>query len=144
MSLFESILGFNNEFEFLSNFYPASIEYEGIIYPTVEHAYQAAKTMNLTHRSNIAKLKYAGQAKKAGRKLAIRDDWEDVKVSVMEYLLRQKFSYEDLKSKLIATEDRYIEETNHWNDTFWGVCNGKGQNILGKLLMKIRNEIMPT
>lgn len=142
ISFIDAVEGFHGDYEFLSNFYPSVVEYEGIVYPTVEHAYQAAKTLSQKDRIRISQLKYPGQAKKAGRTLHLRDDWEQNKIRIMEYLLRKKFTgYHDLSQKLFETGDKYLEETNYWNDTFWGVCNGKGSNVLGNLLMKIREDI---
>jgi hypothetical protein len=81
------------------------------------------------------------ESKKAGRKLTLRHDWESVKIPVMKEILRIKFnSHPDLKKKLLDTENKYLEETNWWHDTFWGVCGGKGENHLGKTLMEIRKE----
>lgn len=138
----DGIFGFTGEYEFLSNFYLAQVSLDGMDYPTVEHAYQAAKTLNPDQRLMILNLPFPGQAKKAGRNVHMRHDRDSIKVTVMEYLLRQKFTvYHDLSLKLYQTGDIYIEETNTWGDTFWGVCNGKGQNVLGNLLMKIRNDI---
>ena len=138
----EGIYGFTGEYKFLSNFYPSQVSLDGMDYPTVEHAYQAAKTLNPDQRLMILNQPYPAMAKKAGRNVHMRHNWNDIKVTVMEYLLRQKFTgYHDLSLKLYETGDIYIEETNTWGDTFWGVCNGKGQNVLGNLLMKIRNDI---
>lgn len=136
------VYGFRGNHSFLSNFEPAPVVFEGYEYPTVEHAYQAAKFPIGHARTAIAGMLTPGQAKRAGRKLGpIRDDWEDIKVDVMERLLRQKFQIPELREQLLAPEGFYLEETNTWGDTFWGVCNGKGKNILGLLLMKIREEL---
>lgn len=138
----DGIYGFTGEYRFLSNFYPSRINLDGMDYPTVEHAYQAAKTLNPDQRLMILNLPYPAMAKKAGRKVHMRHDWDEIKITVMEYLLRQKFTgYHGLSLKLYQTGDIYIEETNTWGDTFWGVCNGKGQNVLGNLLMKVRKDI---
>lgn len=139
----DGIFGFQGEWRFLSNFYPALVEYEDWVYPTVEHAYQASKTNDLMDRALIRETQSPSKAKQLGKYIKIRSDWEAVKVSIMEDLLRQKFSKDPLRYLLLSTFDKYIEETNTWNDTFWGVCNGKGQNVLGNLLMKIRKELMP-
>lgn len=142
MLLDESILGFTGEYSFLSNFHPCNIVFEGKLYPTVEHAYQAAKTLDSTHREKIRLLRYPGLAKKEGRRVIIRDDWEQIKVDVMRRLLIQKFySSSDLAKRLMDTGDMYIEETNTWGDKFWGVCDGQGKNVLGLLLMSIRTEL---
>lgn len=135
-----------NEFrwphEFLSNFYFWPVRYEGILYPTSEHAYQAAKTRDPNVRLRISLLPTPGASKKAGKALDLRSDWEDVKVMVMADILRLKFapgSY--MAFLLLSTGDEHLVEGNYWHDTFWGVCNGRGQNHLGKLLMQIRAEL---
>lgn len=136
------VLGFNKEYRFLSNFYPAVVEYDGLEYSSTEHAYQAAKTLDIGARRTIRESQKPGDAKRLGQKCKMRSDWEEIKLSVMEDLVRQKFSKsKDLKERLLATGDSYLEETNTWNDTFWGVCKGKGHNHLGKILMKIREEL---
>ena len=83
---------FQGENRFLSNFHPCRIDWEGIIYPSVEHAYQASKTLDKNERLKIANLSTPGRAKRAGQKLEIRPDWEEVKVPIMESLVRQKFT----------------------------------------------------
>lgn len=137
----EMIDSFTGEYRFLSNFEPSNIEMDGRLYRTVEHAYQAAKTLNDEERANIQQMWTPGQAKKAGQKVTLRDDWESVKVDVMADLIRQKFNAEPLRSKLLATGDAKLVEGNWWNDTFWGVCKGKGENKLGKILMMVRQEL---
>ena len=82
-----------------------------------------------------------GQAKRLGRKCLLRKDWEEAKDHAMLSVLRAKFANPELKEKLIATGDVELVEGNHWNDTYWGVCNGIGKNMLGKLLMQVREEI---
>jgi len=136
------IEGFFEEFRFLSNFYPSEIFTSGLLWPTVEHAYQAHKTFNMAERRKISKLATPGQAKKAGQKLELREDWERSKVAVMGILLERKFERPELRKALIETFPFELEETNTWGDTFWGVCNGVGENHLGKLLMKIRGKLM--
>ena len=131
---------FENEYEFLSNFYPCEVEYDGVIYPSVEHCYQAQKTALLKIPFADPSLT-AAKAKKMGRKLILRSDWEDVKLTVMERCLRIKFSNPQLGFKLIQTGNEELVEVNWWNDRFYGVCNGQGENWLGKLLMKMRSEL---
>lgn len=136
------IAGFKGEFRFLSNFWPAVVELDGLFYNSVEHAYQAAKTLDETQRQTIRESSKPGDAKKLGQKIIIRPDWEQVKLQVMESLVRQKFTNDlALKDKLVSTGDEEIEETNTWGDVFWGVCQGVGTNHLGKILMKIRAEL---
>jgi ribA/ribD-fused uncharacterized protein len=133
-----------NEFRgptrWLSNFQSVEIEYEGITYPTTEHAYQAAKTLDPEERYIISKLPTPGAAKKQGRLLDIRPDWDSIKFDVMLEITRKKFSNLELKAKLINTGDQELVEGNNWGDTYWGVCNGIGQNNLGKILMTVRDE----
>lgn len=138
----QSIIGpFQGEYAFLSNFYQAPVEFEGIVYPTVEHAFQAAKTVDQEERRRIAALPTPGEAKRAGRKLKIRKDWENIKLHIMHELVQQKFRHPALRELLLATGDRPIVEINTWNDTFWGVCEGVGQNHLGRILMAVREEL---
>jgi ribA/ribD-fused uncharacterized protein len=129
---------FQVEFRFLSNFWEIPIKYEGIWFVSVEHAYQAAKTLDIEQRQLIARLDTPGKAKRAGKNLVLRPDWEEVKIPIMRELLKQKFSNRALMYKLRQTKGELIEG-NTWGDTFWGVCRGQGQNILGKLLMEIRD-----
>jgi ribA/ribD-fused uncharacterized protein len=72
----------------------------------------------------------------------MRPDWEQVKILIMTSLVRDKFTrHQDLKEQLLATGDAELIEGNWWGDTFWGVCKGKGENHLGKVLMKVREEL---
>lgn len=136
------ILGFFKEYRFLSNFQLATVELDGLEYASTEHAYQAAKTEDAAQRRRIREAQKPRDAKSLGSQVKMRMDWEQIKIGVMKDLVRQKFSkHKELKEKLLATGDAYLEETNTWNDTFWGVCRGKGQNWLGKTLMEIREEL---
>ena len=138
------ITSFSGEYRFLSNFYPCIVELDGEEYPSVEHAYQAAKTLDLNQRwafqfTNVT----AGLAKRMGRELVMRPDWEQVKIEVMRKLLEHKFcSDQSLFSQFLNTHPFYLVEGNNWGDTFWGVCNGKGKNHLGLLLMDIRQDLI--
>lgn len=131
------ILEFQGEHRWLSNFWPATVTLDGVIFPSIEHAYQAAKT----HPSQREPFQNctAGQAKKLGRTVEMRADWEQVKVPTMRLLIEQKFApCTDLGEKLKATGDGKIVEGNQWGDVFWGVCGGRGQNWLGRLIMERR------
>lgn len=139
---------FDGEFAFLSNFYDSPItDEDGIIYSTVEHYFQAMKTLDKPQRFNIAIQPTPGKAKRKGRQVQLRPDWEQVKEQVMYEALTKKFSDPLLRKLLLDTGDEYLEEGNHWCDNFWGVCHCSkcqdkvGQNHLGKLLMKLREEI---
>lgn len=144
----KEIKGFNGEYRFLSNFYEEYVYYEEAMYPTNEHAFQAAKfyvidlnTRNKV-RSDILTLDTPGKAKRWGRKVQLRSDWEETKYGIMYDIVLAKFSQNVyLKNKLLATEDAYLEETNYWNDTTWGVCKGVGKNWLGQILMDVRRQL---
>jgi ribA/ribD-fused uncharacterized protein len=133
---------FEGEYRFLSNFWPAKVVFEGLSYPSVEHAYQSAKTLDMDDRKHIAAIPDAADAKRLGRELKLRPDWEQVKLGVMETCVRYKFSHNpEMRTKLLATGELYLEEGNTWNDRYWGVCEGQGENHLGKILMKVRAEL---
>lgn len=137
------IEGFKDEHRFLSNFWTAQVFFEGHSYPSVEHAYQAAKTNNLDQRRVIREQVMAAHAKRLGAAVDMREDWEEVKLEIMYDLVKQKFFRDPLLRKaLLETQGIELEETNHWGDTFWGVCNGVGENNLGKILMKVRGELL--
>ena len=141
------IIEFENEYAFLSNFYPSPFTHEGIEYPTNEHFFQAMKTTDLELRKAIAAAKTPGVAKRMGRTVKLRPDWERVKVDVMRLGLILKFQNPDLKEKLLATGDEELIEGNWWCDNVWGSChcdacfNTPGRNMLGMLLMDLRKEL---
>jgi len=137
-----AIKGFFGEFAFLGNYHPSEIGMDGISGITVEHVFQAMKAISDKDTRFIVSQASADQAKKAGRYVSIRPDWDQVRLPIMEALVREKFiRHQDLRKKLLATDDTHLEETNHWGDTFWGVCKGIGENHLGKILIKIRSEL---
>lgn len=136
----DKIEQFIGDFRFLSNFFPVEVEYDGHVYKSVEHAYQAAKTLDDNIRKTIREAETASKAKKIGKNITLREDWNDVKIDIMESLLREKFSKQLFKQLLKNTGDAELIEGNTWGDDFWGVYNNYGHNHLGKLLMKIRNE----
>lgn len=132
------INNFSGQYRFLSNFSPAMVALDGVQYISVEHAYQAAKSFDAHYRMSIARCPTPTDARRLGRTVPLRSDWSDVKLAVMEHLLRQKFAQPFFHSKLMATGTAKLIEGNYWHDTFWGVCNGVGTNHLGRLLMLIR------
>ena len=134
---------FKGKYRWLSNFAPCKVQLDGIEYPSTENAYQAAKTINMKERTKFETIT-AGQAKRAGKRITTREDWDEVKLRVMEDLNRQKYSKGLYKAKLLATGEVKIQEGNYWGDRFWGVCNGAGLNHLGKIIMKIRTELNQT
>ena len=137
------ICGFHQPgMEFLSNFYPCDIWMDGVKYPSVEHAFQAAKTLDPDERRNVASQPTPGKAKAAGRKVSLRPDWDGIKISVMRDLVSQKFlgliGPSQLLYRLQETGESVLIEGNNWGDTFWGV-DGHGFNHLGEILMDIRD-----
>lgn len=141
--MMKSINEFRGNYRWLSNFWPAQVELDGVIYPSVEHAYQAAKSLDENGEREPFQWGTAGEAKRRGRRLKIRPGWDDMKMNVMGMLLRQKFKPgSELAAKLIATGEANIEEGNTWGDKFWGVCDGEGENNLGKLLMLVRRDLI--
>ena len=134
---------FRGDFGFLSNFHEASIWIDGRRYPSVEHAYQAFKFGPWAEGNGhdlVLKAKRPGEAKKLGYSAQLPKDWEQTKVALMKRLVKEKFKNPLLRAMLVATENAELVEGNTWNDTFWGVCRGKGQNWLGKILMEVREE----
>lgn len=132
---------FRGKYFFLSNFYPNAIAWCGIVFPTNEHAFQAAKTYDFEVRQSIALMLTPSEAKNRGKSVIVREDWEVVKVKVMFDLLSIKFEDFNLRKNLLATCDSLLIEGNYWGDKFWGMCNGEGENRLGKQLMRLRHKI---
>ena len=132
---------FDGKYDFLSNFYLTPVPYQGIMYPSSEHAFQAAKTTNPAVRMEISEASTPGLAKKMGRRLELRMAWDDIRDAIMFSVLMEKFhNNPDICKKLLETGIEELVEGNTWGDTYWGVCNGNGKNKLGKLLMLVREE----
>jgi ribA/ribD-fused uncharacterized protein len=139
------------DYDFLSNFHPSTVGYRGGKAATVEHAFQAAKTVDYNDFHVIMTARGPGEAKGMGRdrRLEIREDWDTIKIGVMYMLLTQKFSHPELREKLLATGDAELIEGNTWHDNIWGSCicgsmprcAGEGENWLGRLLMQVRDEV---
>ena len=135
------VKGFFNEYRFLSNYELGNVLYEGIIYPSSENAYQAAKSIDPKIGERFINVG-TNDAKKMAKSITVREDWDEIKYDVMYNIVLDKFTRNsELGDKLIETSDKYLEETNHWKDTTWGVCDGVGKNWLGKILMDVRNTI---
>ena len=133
---------FRGDYAFLSNFWFIKIKYDGEFYASVEHAYQAAKTLDPKIRIAIRKTHLPANARRIGKYgLVLRSGWDEMKINVMFDLIREKFKDEDLRQKLLDTGNEELVEGNNWNDTFWGECSGVGENHLGKILMEVRSEI---
>lgn len=140
------ISDFRGKYRFLSNFSPSPLMYGGHTYDTVEHAYQAAKTLDPAERTLIRLCETPRQAKRRGQRATLRPDWDLVKILVMFRLLCQKFNDDPLQTKLLETKPALLVEGNDWHDQVWGICScghcdmREGQNYLGRLLMIIRDQ----
>ena len=139
------ILGFRGPTKWLSNFWPADVEHEGFVYPTNENAFQAAKF------SKEGRVKFttcsAREAKEMGKTTPMSgpmiEDWVSGRRDrvMLRINLEKYIAHEDLRERLLATGQAYLEETNTWKDKYWGVCNGEGENMLGRILMEIRTYL---
>lgn len=145
----EAIKYFRGQHSFLSNFHAYPVADRGEAWPTLEHAYQAAKTDDPEWLARIREARTPGDAKRRGRTVKLRRCWDGMRDRVMLRLLRAKFSG-TLGALLLATGEAYLEEGNDWHDTYWGVCDGgcrmgphrpRGKNKLGVLLMTVRAEL---
>lgn len=139
------ITDFHGEHWIFSNFSPCVVMLDEELYPTVENAFQAAKTLDPKTRVIFSSVS-AANAKKLGREIKLRPDWEKVKIEIMKGLLEQKFTPSGFpREHLLKTGDEELIEGNTWGDKFWGkvLGNGKwiGENHLGKLLMEIREKL---
>lgn len=135
------ITSFRNKYFFLSNFYEAPIIFDNVRYRNNEAAFQAQKCIDPEDRKKFSELDPT-TAKKMGRKIKLRSDWEDVKVGLMRKIVFAKFTqHPNLTVELLNTKDEELVEGNNWGDKVWGQVNGEGQNLLGKILMEVRDEI---
>jgi ribA/ribD-fused uncharacterized protein len=135
------ISSFQGEHRWLSNFWMSPLTIDGWNFASSEHAYQAAKSLDPTVWRMIQSYASPGEAKRAGMRIKLRPDWNEVRVQFMREILQAKFSNPDLKQRLLGTGTAELIEGNTWGDTFWGVCRGKGENNLGKLLMELRRDL---
>lgn len=137
------INNFRGEYRFLSNFYETPVSYAGLTYRNAEAAFQAQKTLDKAIRQTFTGMD-PSEAKKAGRRVALRPDWERVKDQIMLDVVTAKFNaHPDLAEKLLATGDAELVEGNTWGDRYWGVDarTGEGLNKLGKTLMAVREAL---
>jgi ribA/ribD-fused uncharacterized protein len=145
----KEITRFDGDFRFLSNFYPSQVRVKGLVFPTAEHAYQAMKCRTDDERRAFTALDSPGAAKRRGRTVDLRLDWEQVKKRVMLAVVAAKFTQnEALCLLLVETGTAHLEEGNTWHDNFWGACGcpeceGKGLNYLGEILMAVRLVVRP-
>jgi len=135
---------FQGEFRWLSNFEPVPITKWGLVFPSVEHAYMAAKSVDPEWHKKCALDGFTpGQIKRMSRFIELRPDWASIKIQVMREAIDQKFDQEPFRTRLLETGDALIQEGNNWGDCFWGVDlkTGKGENHLGKLIMYKRTQL---
>lgn len=146
----DAISGLQGPYRFLSNFHPSPMVFNleaedqtlSVKSPTAEHACQASKAAVIKDGLAILRCETPGDAKRAGRRVRHRPDWDQAKLSIMRRIVAAKFRQNpELARRLLATGQARLVETNTWNDTFWGVYRGQGQNHLGKILMDIRNNL---
>lgn len=136
---------FKGEYRWLSNFWWCKVVWEGIEFPTAEHAYQASKAKDISDKLAIRVLETPGKAKRAGKLVERRDDFEANKIRIMEEILTDKFTRNSsLRVKLEGTKELALQEGNNWGDTFWGIDlrTGEGRNELGKTIMRIRERLL--
>jgi ribA/ribD-fused uncharacterized protein len=136
---------FKDEYSFLSNFFNANQALEGLTFPTNEHWFQSRKTKVFKERVAIETCYSPSTAKRLGRQVTLRKDWDKVKTMIMMKGLRAKFKQnKDIAKKLKETYPHKLTEGNYWHDNYWGDCfcpkckNIKGANMLGKLLELVR------
>lgn len=136
------ISSFRGKWAKLGNYSPCLVFYEGHAYNSVEHAYQAQKSADPAIQQMIRHAPAPAAAKQLARKVALRPDWDQIKIPLMRELLKEKFAQEPERSILLSTGEEELVEGNWWHDRFWGQCPiGTGENWLGKLLMEMRVEI---
>lgn len=137
----EAIREFIDAYAFLSNFYHSPVKYRNLIYLNAEAAFQAQKESCEKDKEQYTRMNPA-QAKLVGRNCNLREDWEEIKEQTMYEIVKAKFTQNKALARLLLdTGDAYLEEGNWWHDTTWGVCNGVGENKLGKILMRVREEL---
>lgn len=141
-----TITRFTSNYYFASNFAKSPIKFNSRFYPTAEHMFQAFKANNDDDHEKVRLMETPDKAKKQGRRVSIRSDWDDVKVDTMKRVLYEKFTQNNhLKILLLQSYPNVLVEGNYWHDNFWGDCYCNdcqmipGQNMLGSLLMRLRN-----
>lgn len=136
------VVGFTGDFRFLSNFWEAPITLLSETWRTNEHAFQALKTLELHERMAVRDAPAPGRAKRLGRHVTLRPDWDEVRYDIMRLCVRAKFTqHAGLASRLLATGQAHLEEANTWGDRAWGTVDGVGTNWLGLILMEVRAEL---
>lgn len=154
------ITSFSGDHAALSNFHDHHFYIPGTDewWPTAEHAYQAGKADSRDGYLRVVHAATPGEAKKIGRRIKIRSDWEQIKREVMMRILLAKFADPQMRDQLLATGDAVLIEGNTWGDTFWGCVAAEtrprmimplwgehkqwaGDNWLGRELMMVREVL---
>lgn len=137
-----AITEFRGKYFPFSNFFNQKVEYNNLTFINNEAAFQAQKTLDEDIKKEFCNI-FAGDAKRKGKEVNLREDWESIKDNIMYELVLYKFSQnKNLKLLLIETGQEELIEGNSWGDDYWGVPFGKtGQNKLGKILMRVRSEL---
>lgn len=137
------ITEFKDQYRFLSNFWPVTLDFGHYVFPSVEHAYQASKSNDPADWDYILSCDTPGKAKRAGRHVKLRSDFNDIKIELMTEFVTLKFQEPSLRRHLLMTGDQTLQEGNYWGDKFWGVClkTNTGQNHLGRILMQVREDM---
>ena len=143
------ISAFTSQWRPLSNFSLHPATYDGVEYPTAEHAFAAAKTLDVGKRVAILAASGPARAKQMGRRVTLRPDWDShIRMEAMEEIVWSKFVRPgEPRETLIATGDAVLVEGNTWHDNFWGVCHcgrlacAGGENYLGRCLMWVRRNM---
>lgn len=148
MQIQNEITTFRGEYQFLSNFYPCNINYDGLMFTSVEAAFQSAKCAEREDRLQFQHLDPV-KAKKLGRRVRLRSDWEQVKLPILKDLVSQKFTNNpELAAGLLATGGALLAEGNTWHDNYYGDCTCDrcrdipGGNHLGMILMELRGALL--
>jgi ribA/ribD-fused uncharacterized protein len=140
----EDIIRFDNEYNYLDNFFKCKINYEGIVYPSCNHAYQAAKVLDVNAKILISQIPEHSKLYMVVDRYPEKYNWEDIKLDVMTDIVRSKFNqHPELKSNLLETGQAHIEYGNSLDDSYWGISpinSGMGLNNLGLILMELREE----
>lgn len=137
---------FSGLHRFLSNFWRCPVWFRGEVWPSAEHAYQSAKSYNDEYLNKVRLARSPFLAKKLGQNVPLDEHWNEDRIGIMCTVVRSKFMRQHsiniiLRGRLLATDNQELIEGNDWGDTFWGVCNGIGENNLGKILMMVRTEL---
>jgi len=132
---------FVGQYSFLSNFHPSTLYLDAKAYKTAEHAYQAQKTDDNELKEAIRIAESPLNAKKLGKSAKLKIDWDSNKINIMRLIIKEKFKNPLLRELLKETAEHKLLHENKFNDKFWGICGGVGENWLGLILEDERESI---